>query len=337
MGEGGSGQDPWDGIVFDDSFVRGAHKREPSGADRAARAASLRANLNADPPRRQRRSRRGRRRVRSGWLGATPTRTFIVLAVLAAGYVAQHKGWIGSAEPSWLASDPIYTAVATGARPSPTPAISENPLGTPMAPPPGGGPYKFMVTQDDSTEPVAYDPCRQIPVVVNPRTAPTGAEELLSDALDTISGITGLSFALQGPTDEQIVEDRKPFQPDRYGDRWAPVLVAWSDPPELAALDGPVAGVGGSTPAYTLDDGPVVYVTGIVALDGPAFAEILTRDEGYAVATAIVLHELAHLVGLDHVEDNGQLMGEGDGALEPQAGDLAGLARLGRGACVANL
>lgn len=80
------------------------------------------------------------------------------------------------------------------------------------------------------------------------------------------------------------------------------MLIAWSDPDELAALDGSVAGVGGSTPASTPGDGPLVYVTGIVALDGPAFAEILAREDGYSVARAIVLHELAHLVGLDHVE-----------------------------------
>lgn len=335
VGKGGRGRDPWDGIVFDDAFVRGARKREPAGADRAARAASLRTHLDSKPPR-KRLSRR--RRVRSRRWRATPTRTLVVLAVLGVGYVAQYKGWIGPAEPTWIAGDPVDAAVFSGARPRPAPATSTEPLGTPAPAPPGGGPYSFLATQEGSTEPVAYDPCRPIPVVVNPRTAPPGADELLAEALDTMSSITGLSFALEGPTDERIVEGRSPFQPERYGNRWAPVLIAWSDPNELAALDGSVAGVGGSTPAHTSGDGPLVYVTGIVALDGPAFAEIVAREDGYPVARAIVLHELAHLVGLDHVEGDDQLMAEkGGGITEPQAGDITGLSRLGRGACVPNL
>lgn len=335
VGDEGGGRDPWDGIVFDDAFVRGARKREPSGTDRAARAASLRTHLDSKPPRKRRNR---RRRTRSRRWRATPARTLVVLAVLAAGYVAQYKGWIGPSEPTWMAGDPIDTAVATGARPHPAPATSTEPLGTPVAPPPGGGPHKFLATQEGTDDPVAYDPCRPIPIVVNSRTAPPGAGELLSGALDTMSAITGLSFLLEGPTDERIVEGRSPFQPDRYGNRWAPVLIAWSDPNELTALDGPVAGVGGSTPAHTPGGGPLVYVTGIVALDGPAFAEILTRDDGHQVARAIVLHELAHLVGLDHVEGDDQLMAEkGGDVTEPQAGDITGLARLGRGACVPDL
>jgi hypothetical protein len=48
----------------------------------------------------------------------------------------------------------------------------------------------------------------------------------------------------------------------------------------------------------------------------------------------VVLHELGHLVGLAHVNDPQQLMysrGSTSNGLGP--GDLAGLARLGEGAC----
>lgn len=265
-------------------------------------------------------------------------RTVIVAVLLVLGYVAVAQGWIGSGQPGWLGGDPIAAAVATGARPTPAPATSSEPLGTPLAPPPGGGDHEFIATQETTTDPVAYDPCRPIPVVVNSRTAPPGAQTLLDEALATIAEITGLSFVVEGPTDEGITAERPPFQPDRYGDRWAPVLVAWSDPAELPALDGPVAGVGGSTPAHTPDGGPLVYVTGIVALDGPAFTEILGREGGWNVARAIVMHELSHLVGLHHVEGDDQLMAEHGGSVtQPQAGDRTGLARLGRGACVPSL
>ena len=36
------------------------------------------------------------------------------------------------------------------------------------------------------------------------------------------------------------------FQPDRYGDQWAPVLIAWTDESVITDLAGDVAGVGGA-------------------------------------------------------------------------------------------
>lgn len=50
------------------------------------------------------------------------------------------------------------------------------------------------------------------------------------------------------------------------------------------------------------------------------------------------MHELANVVGLDHVDDPTQLMNpEGTNVTEFAAGDLAGLARLGGGQCVPEL
>lgn len=50
------------------------------------------------------------------------------------------------------------------------------------------------------------------------------------------------------------------------------------------------------------------------------------------------MHELAHVVGLDHVDDPTQLMyAENSGQLDFGAGDRAGLALLGTGECVPRL
>lgn len=52
-------------------------------------------------------------------------------------------------------------------------------------------------------------------------------------------------------------------------------------------------------------------------------------------ASGVIKHELAHLVGLGHVHDTGQLMNAEStaGAWTYQDGDLAGLAVLGQGKC----
>ena len=81
-------------------------------------------------------------------------------------------------------------------------------------------------------------------------------------------------------------------------------------------------------------DGPAVYVTGQVVLDAPAFTQAMAVPGGGPVARAIVLHELAHVVGLGHVDDPAELMYPYAGRADLGAGDLTGLALLGAGACI---
>lgn len=45
---------------------------------------------------------------------------------------------------------------------------------------------------------------------------------------------TGLVFIDDGLTDERWSKEREPYQPDRYGDRWAPILISWSTEEEEA-------------------------------------------------------------------------------------------------------
>ncbi|SHN88639.1 hypothetical protein SAMN05660350_04625 [Geodermatophilus obscurus] len=230
------------------------------------------------------------------------------------------------------------TAAAPTDRPTPGNGASRAPLGRPPRVPADPGAHAFAQLQSDAVTPVSYDPCRAVHYVIRPDGAPPGGEGLVHAAVERISAATGLRFAYDGPTDELSTAERNPFQPDRYGDRWAPVLVAWQTEAENPDLAGDIVGQAGSL-AVSLGEGTRVYVTGTVSLDAGQFPEILDQRDGEATASGIVLHELAHLVGLAHVDDESQLLHPQTvpGITDFADGDLTGLVRLGQGACVPEL
>ncbi|WP_263730382.1 M10 family metallopeptidase domain-containing protein [Cellulomonas sp. SG140] len=228
---------------------------------------------------------------------------------------------------------------AAAARNAPPPGREEAavPLGSPPLGAPTTGPYSFLQTQADGVAPVTYDPCRPLHYVVRTDGAPAGGDVLIATGLARISEATGLQFVADGTTTEAPTQHRPVYQPERYGRRWAPVLIAWSTPAETPELAGDVAGSAGSS-SVTLH-GTAHYVSGIVVLDGPAIAQLLGSANGTALAQGVVTHELAHLVGLGHVNDPTQLMNP-TAAVNVTSladGDRAGLARLGTGPCVPGL
>lgn len=211
------------------------------------------------------------------------------------------------------------------------------PLGTPP-PSTGSAQYALFDYPNLQQEFVAYDPCRPIHYVVRPDNAPAGTEGIVQEAVAEVSAATGLTFVFDGPTSEPPSPgERDSYQPDRYGKRWAPVLITWTSPSEIPELAGDTAGLGGSEIAQRPDK-PLVLVAGQVMLDAPAMVQILEFDGGREHVRAIVIHELAHVLGLDHVQDPTQLMYEQNtGQIHLAEGDLAGLAKLGAGPCVPEL
>ena len=180
------------------------------------------------------------------------------------------------------------------------------PLGAPpLGQRPTGG-FAFTAVQPDGDGPVAYSPCRPIHYVVRPDGAPAGGAELIRTAVARVSAATGLQFVDDGATQEAPSADREAYQPDVYGSRWAPVLIAWSTAAESPELAGEVAGIAGS--ASVTRAGRTVYVTGSVTLDSEDIGALAAVPGTRATALGVVTHELAHLVGLDHVDDPTQLM-----------------------------
>ena len=191
--------------------------------------------------------------------------------------------------------------------------------------------------QPDGRTPVTYSPCRPIHYVVRQAGSPANGTALIDQAVARVSAATGVRFINDGPTNETITQDRAPYQPNRYGDRWAPVLLAWATSSEVPDFGIDILGKAGSQ-RLTRPGVRFTYVTGTVALNSTKMEELIDRT-GPNSARSVIAHELGHLVGLAHVDNANQ-------SLFPRAqptvtefgsGDLAGLAHAGSGDCVPDL
>jgi len=195
------------------------------------------------------------------------------------------------------------------------------------------GQYAFLHT-DDEGGPVGYDPCRAVAYVIRPDGAPPHGDELLAEALAIVSAASGVVFEYRGSTDEGPTVDRPLIQAERYGDGWAPLLITWSDSTEMPELAGEVAGVGGSAAVPGADGNGQWLVAGRVVFDAPDLTALMGRQNGYGQARAIMVHELAHALGLDHVSDPDELMHPiTSSRMDLGPGDRQGLALLGQVAC----
>ena len=256
--------------------------------------------------------------------------------------------WLGATDGAAFA---FGTAQSYGAAStlSPVVGIASTPTGlgywlvtaeggvlTSVTAPATSGAYAVLRIGKDGV-PVRYNPCVDQRYVINPLHAPAGAVDEVRVAFDRLSAATGIRFVYAGPTTEAHgVFGRRDLTQDRYGSGWAPILVSWTSAAVEPLLAGGTLGYGGST-SYWRGDSDEAYVTGEVVFDtdqsalAPGFGPGLTRGN-------LVLHEIGHVVGLDHITDRAQLMNASIHSGSPNgfaAGDLAGLAALGaRQGCV---
>src|SRR5690606_20912261 len=138
-----------------------------------------------------------------------------------------------------------------------------------------------------------------IHVWTNADVAPPGTDGLVGEALDSIADATGLVFVDEGATSAAVIQDL----PERTDGWRTDVIIVWATPEDEPDLAGDTAGMGGSL--WWRD--PDWYEGGSILLDAPQLADILDH-EGTDAVLAVIMHEVAHVVGLGHVDDPLELM-----------------------------
>lgn len=192
--------------------------------------------------------------------------------------------------------------------------------------------YRLGYFDPANGQPVRFNPCEPLRYVVNPKDMPWWALPILHEAVKATASAAEIEMVFAGTTDE-IPERtgrgvaRAAYDPQRYGvGQWAPIVITWADLSDMPSVKGTTVYGAAGVSAARGRDGKAVLVSGAVFLDPHA----LTRRSlklGF-------MHELLHVLGLDHVDDKRQIMYSGHTYMTAYpslgAGDLNGLRAVGR-------
>jgi hypothetical protein len=197
--------------------------------------------------------------------------------------------------------------------------------------------------------PIRWNPCQtEITYKVNTElarekgrsaaSARTQARTEITRAFGDIAEATGITFRYTGTTDEIPTSD----------DWWEKqgtdeeIVVAYVDRDKSSTrsslLSSGAWGEGGQV--YSYEGETVISGRGFAVFDRDKARQMRAGFGSGARRGNLVLHELGHVMGLDHVSDKDQLMYPTLSSKTPNgfaAGDLAGLAKLGQsGGCIAD-
>ncbi len=206
--------------------------------------------------------------------------------------------------------------------------------------------YTFLHVAADGCTPARFDPCAPVHYIQNAAAAPPFVAENVREAFKRLSQATGINFVDDGLTDENA--RRGPYVPERYPGRWAPILIVWEHfPPEQTSGESQI--LGNTVPMRSGD----VTVSARLRFNVDAYNDETTKapiQDGFGPPAGsgtgpigrnnitwgrIILHELAHVVGLGHTREEGSLMypDAAQQTLRPTGfsrSDLTGLRYLGR-------
>jgi len=186
--------------------------------------------------------------------------------------------------------------------------------------------YAFLDTSGD--QPVTYSSCRLIQVAVYPAGGPPDAEELVREAVGQLRSATGLDIVVSGAFGGHAPNWDFAAAPVTRVD---PISVSWQDADAIARMTDDIAGLGGSR-VVAGPGGHPERMGGTVALSRDYYA-MADRRGDHGKELGVLLHELGHVFGLDHVDSPSEVMYPYAGPIALGRGDLEGLRRLGQGPC----
>lgn len=264
------------------------------------------------------------------WAAGAVGSLALVALLGVVGTTALSTGDGAAAAPTPPTSAPA-TPTTTVPAPDPTSPVPTTPPAPATPLDPSDDDYAFLF--NDGGSPVGFDPCApEIRVLYNPAGAPYDAEGDIAASADLLAEGLGRPVTYEGTTDLDAdsfsaltLGANPPSEPT--------VLVTWvARPDELEDADAGV--VGQASPVQVGDS----IVSSTVALVASANGSLHpgTGPDSWAV---VMIHELAHSAGLDHVDDQSEIMHPSVVPGHPAqwgAGDLNGLRQLA-GRCTSNL
>jgi hypothetical protein len=198
------------------------------------------------------------------------------------------------------------------------------PLTGPGGPPPTP-PYTF--SQVNHGVPVRWNPCAPLRYVVNMAGHDASFRQVINEAVERLEAATGLPLVPIGDTTFMPTNAAGTSKSAADGE----LVIALGDETQTDLLPGQVVGRAG----FVFSSTSILRASVVIDM-GDVGSHAPWSSTGVG---PVLLHELAHAVGLDHVSDPTQLMNavaSDNGPVTYGAGDLTGLWQVGASAgCIA--
>jgi hypothetical protein len=185
---------------------------------------------------------------------------------------------------------------------------------------------------------VRWNPCQTISYKVNPDRAPKRALSEVKYAVERVAARTGITFVYDGRT-STVPQSNFDDHADRSKRR---IIFAWARPGSGSGrstlLPSGAAGEGGWAAQSWTKDGrshDLRIIGGFAIFNAATFRDLRSGFGRGETSGQLILHELGHAMGLEHVGTKSQimyprLMTRDDTAYA--AGDRTGLSKVGRAA-----